>query len=76
MTVHVRTKLHLMAVITYEQGGKTFRFESRSDTIPEDQGFGFFSGHAELMIDDPVASEQFELGKDYYVDFTLVPPTT
>lgn len=69
----VRAKLHLTAETLYEWGGKTLRFETRyDDTIPEDQRFQKATpvGHAELMIDNPAALAQFEIGKDYYVDST------
>jgi hypothetical protein len=68
----VRAKLHVSTVTNHEWGGKTRRFETRyDDTIREDQRFqkDTHSGHAELMIDNPTALAQFELGKDYYVDF-------
>ena len=31
------------------------------------------SGHAEYQIDNPKAAEQLVIGKQYYVDFTMVP---
>lgn len=72
----VRAKLHLTTMTNHEWGGKTLRFDTRyDDTIPEDQRFqkATPSGHVELMIDNPAALSQFELGKDYYVDFSAVP---
>jgi hypothetical protein len=68
----VRAKLHLTSETSHEWGGKTLRFDTRyDDTIPEDKRFqkATPSGHAELMIDNPAALAQFEIGKDYYVDF-------
>jgi len=40
----------------------------------EDSVFGRFTPYANLMlgIRNPAASDQFEVGKDYYADFTPV----
>lgn len=51
----------------------TLRFDCIYDaSIPEDRRFqkATPSGHIELQIDNPAALEQFELGIDYYVDFS------
>ena len=75
----VRAKLHLTSEPVHEWGGKTLRFETRyDDKIPEDQRFqkATPSGHAELMIDNPAALAQFEIGKDYYVDFVPAPKSS
>lgn len=73
----VRAKLKLTKICTtaWSPGheSQTLRFEAQYDTsIPEDQRFQMAtpSGNCELMIDNPAARAQFELGKDYYVDFT------
>lgn len=55
---------------------KTLRFTSQYDSsIPEDQRFqqATPSAYAEFCIDNPAALAQFELGKDYYVDFSPTP---
>lgn len=49
------------------------RFDCSYDSsIPEDQSFckATPSGHCEMMIDNPAALAQLEIGKSYYVDFT------
>lgn len=55
---------------------KTLKFQSCYDnSIPEDLRFqkATPSASAEYNIDNPDALAQFELGKDYYVDFSPVP---
>lgn len=55
---------------------KTLRFEARYDeAIPEDQRFceATPSGHLEMLVTNPAALEQLELGEAYYVDLTKVP---
>lgn len=72
----VRAKLHLSAVTEREGGQKMLRFETRyDDTIPEDRRFMKATpwGSIEMNIDNPAALARFELGKDYYVDFSEVP---
>jgi len=72
----VRAKLHLTSMTTYEWGGKKLRFDTRYDSsIPEDQRFqkATPTGSIEMQIDNPIALDQFEMGKDYYVDFSPVP---
>lgn len=72
----VRAKLHLKSETTYEWGGKKLAFETRYDpSIPEDVRFqkATPTGEIHMHIDNPLALSQFELGKDYYVDFSPVP---
>jgi hypothetical protein len=76
-----RAKLKLVQVIdsAWAKGGpvqKTLKFSAVYDTsIPEDQRFqkATPSGSCELQIDNPEALKQFEIGADYYVDFTPAP---
>lgn len=52
---------------------RTLKFQPQYDTsIPEDQRFAKAtpSGFIEMYVDNPAALEQFELGKQYYIDFT------
>jgi hypothetical protein len=54
-------------------GSKTLVFWPEYDrTIPEDQRFSDAtpSGRLEMMVNNPAAIKQFELGKSYYLDFT------
>lgn len=72
----VRAKLHLKSETTYEWGGKKLAFETRYDpSIPEDIRFQKATPTGEIFmhIDNPAALAQFEMGKDYYVDFSPVP---
>lgn len=68
----VRAKL-VVTEITQLQYGKRIRFAAQYDSsIPEDQRFqkATPSGFAEFQIDNEGASDQFAIGKPYYVDFT------
>jgi hypothetical protein len=43
-----------------------------ADEVPENQRFHKYtpSGRLEITIDNPSAAEYFQLGKQYYLDFT------
>lgn len=69
----VRAKFTLTAITSHAYGGKTLRFQPVYDqSIPEDQRFqkATPSGQFDMTVDNPVALEQFELGKAYYFDAT------
>lgn len=74
----VRAKLRLTSITESSWGkgaptSKKLRFDTIYDqSIPEDQRFqkATPSGHCELQIDNPAALAQFEIGCDYFVDFT------
>lgn len=73
----VRAKLNLFSITTNDYGHghqpKTLNFQAQYDSsIPEDQRFQLATptGNITLQIDNPAALEQFEAGKNYYVDFT------
>lgn len=72
----VRAKVHLVSETVYEGStSKKLHFETRYDTsIPEDQRFQKATpwGGVDMQIDNPAAIAQFELGKDYYIDFVEV----
>jgi hypothetical protein len=51
----------------------TYRFQPMyDDSVPEDQRYARYtpSGSLEMLVDNP--GVEFELGRDYYLDFTLV----
>lgn len=69
----VRAKMVLQTVSEHAWGAKTLKFATQYDAaIPEDQRFqkATPSGSIEMLVDNPVALQQFDLGKAYYVDFT------
>lgn len=71
----VRAKLRLVSKKIHAGGSQTLQFNCvYSPEVPEDQSFMKATpwGTCELSIDNPVALEQFELGKSYYVDFSPV----
>lgn len=59
--------------VTSKNAGKRLVFAPQYDTtIPEDQRFAQAtpSGRFEMTVDNPQALAQFEIGRQYYVDFT------
>ena len=67
-----------MEVVSLHQrfGGTTVEFACRYDqNTPEDQRFqkATPSGSITMQVDNPVALEQFKLGKTFYVRFDEVP---
>lgn len=67
----VRCNLVLFSIKTYAYGGKEYTFAAQYDqSIPEDQRFAKASpsGEFRIVIDNPAAQAQFELGKSYYFD--------
>jgi hypothetical protein len=71
----VRAKMHLSEITTYEGTSKKLKFYTRYDNaIPEDRAFtkATPNGSVEMLVDNPAALEQFEIGKHYYVDFTPI----
>jgi hypothetical protein len=78
--VTVRAKFQLTAIKTFDYGGQELTFSTRYDnTIPEDQRFqkATPTGSITMLVDNPVALEQFKMGESYYVDFNpvIVAPT-
>lgn len=69
----VRAKFQLHSVTDHAYGGKTLRFQAVYDqSTEENRRFtkATPSGSMEMTIDNPAASEQFQLGKYYYADFS------
>lgn len=57
-------------------GGRTLVFSAAyDDGTPENQRFSKAtpSGSIEMLVDNPEALKQFEIGKSYYLDFTPAP---
>lgn len=74
----VRAKMVLTEITEFSWGeGRKFVWTAQYDqSIAEDQRFAKAtpSGRFEMQVDNPVAAEQFQKGKAYYVDFTPVEP--
>lgn len=76
MTVRAKLKLTSISDSKWSKDSpthKTLKFTAQYDTsIPEDRRFqqATPSGSCEMAIDNPAALAAFELGCDYYVDFT------
>ncbi len=69
----VRAKFTVTAITERSWGGKEIEFSCQYDpSIPEDLRFqkATPSGSIHMQIDNPVALEQFKLGKAYYADFS------
>lgn len=72
----IRAKMKLENVFAQARGGAKAIFRCQYDQqIAEDVSFqkATPSGHAEFQIDNPKAAEQLIIGRDYYVDFNIVP---
>jgi len=72
----IRCKFQLSEVHCFPSGSKKFIFTPQYDTtIPEDQRFAKASpsGRFEILVDNPIAQKEFEVGKYYYFDATQVP---
>lgn len=73
MTVRAKFRLETIATHSWHANARTLRFNAQYDaTIPEDKRFqdATPSGVFEMLCTNPVALEQFELGKAYYFDIT------
>jgi hypothetical protein len=69
----VRAKFTVTEVTHMQGTSKRLKFTAQYDSsIPEDQRFQKATpwGQFEMVVDNPAALEQFELGKAYYLDFT------
>lgn len=69
----VRAKFTVVEITHMQGSQKRLKFGAQYDqTIPEDMRFQKATpwGQFEMVVDNPAAFEQFELGKAYYVDFT------
>lgn len=75
----VRAKFQVSSVKSYawNPNAKEITLTPQYDTsIPEDRRFAKAtpSGTLTMTVDNPAASEQLELGKFFYIDFTPVEP--
>lgn len=75
MSVVTRAKFRLIAEKRYAYGDAVeYTFQPQYDsTVPEDLRFAKYtpSGEVRISVDNPAV--KFEVGADYYLDFTLVP---
>lgn len=72
----VRAKLQLATVTIFSATSRKLHFTACYDpSLAEDVSFNKASPNAsfEIWVDNPKAYEQFEIGKQYYVDFSPVP---
>ncbi len=73
----VRAKFTVQSITKYQYGGVRVTLSPQYDeSIPEDQRFSKAtpSGEFWMVIDNPAASDQFGLGKVFYVDLTAIGP--
>lgn len=71
--VRAKFKLTKITQDSYNQTARTFQFDAQYDAkIPEDQRFfnSTPSGTFTMLVNNPKAIEQMELGKQYYFDIT------
>lgn len=72
----VRAKFVVTKVAKWQYGAIEVTLAPQYDTsIEEDRRFSKYTpqGSITLTIDNPTASDYLELGKAFYVDFTLAP---
>ena len=74
----IRGKFVLESVktVSWNQTGKELAFRAVSnDGTPENDRFHQYtpSGTITMFVDNPAALDEFVLGREFYVDFTLVP---
>lgn len=68
----VRAKLKLNSTTQHEGTNKTFHFNAvYDDGTPENKRFSKFtpSGNLDLQVMNTEVLDQFEIGKEYYIDF-------
>lgn len=76
MSVRGKFKLVQICSLSWNTGAKELKFNAVcSDDTDENKKFHKYtpSGTITMTVDNPEAMEQFELGKDYYVDFLPIP---
>lgn len=75
MAVVTRAKFRLIAEKRFAYGDAVeYTFQPQYDsTVPEDLRYAKYtpSGELRMNVDNPAV--KFEIGKDYYLDFTEVP---
>lgn len=80
MSVRAKFTLTNLVETTYDPNRPSTKkvvFHATYDpSIPEDQSFSKATpwGQIEMQVDNPAALEQLVPGRQYYVDFTPVPP--
>ena len=70
----VRAKFSVESVVLFAGDSKkvNLRAVANKDGVPENKWFAKYtpSGTIEMTVDNPPASDQFQPGKVFYVDFT------
>lgn len=72
----VRAKFRLTKIthVDWNKEVRVFEFSAVSDSkTEENKRFTKYTpdGYLKMMVDNPAASNQFELGKEYYLDFSI-----
>ncbi len=73
MAVRGKFKLVESTQVDYNADVRRLKFQAVcNDGTEENAKFHKYtpSGEVSMTVDNPAASEQFEIGKQYYVDFT------
>lgn len=73
MAVRGKFKLIESTQVEYNPDVRKLKFQAVcNDGTEENEKFHKYTpnGEVSMTVDNPAASEQFELGKQYYVDFT------
>jgi len=76
MAVRGKFKLNEVTHVEYSADARKLRFGAVCNNNTEENAkFHKYtpSGEINMTVDNPEASKQYELGKEYYVDFSPVP---
>ena len=71
----MRAKIEVQSIINYADSITVQAFPVKADGVPENESFNMYtpSGNLELGITNPNAFGFFEVGKQYYLDFSEAP---
>lgn len=75
MSVRAKFQVTSVKAFAWNPNSKEITLTPQYDTtIPEDRRFATAtpSGEFRMLVDNPAAAEQLELGKFFYIDLTLV----
>lgn len=79
MAVRGKFRVHEITQVEWNRDARKIHLNAVcNDGTEENEKFHRFTptGAITMTVDNPAAVSQFELGKEYYVDFTAVPPKT
>lgn len=79
MSVRGKFRVNEVTQVEWNRDARRIQFLAVcNDGTEENEKFHRYTpvGNISITVDNPAAVSQFELGKEYYVDFSAVPPKT